>query len=227
MVYCDGMRTNLILGVFLGVAVLAAGGTDDDATTHHRFDDVEHWVEIFEDSTRAEWQKPGQLVAALEIHAGMVVADIGAGTGYFNPYLSRAVGPQGKVLALDTEPGLVAYMNERAERDETPNVTARRCDPGDPGLDPHSVDRILIVDTYHHFDDRRDYFRRLREALAPDGTVTIVDFKKEPLPVGPPVDHKLARAQIVSEMEHAGYRLVREPDLLPYQNFLVFADRGR
>jgi ubiquinone/menaquinone biosynthesis C-methylase UbiE len=216
------MKIYLIPMLLLGVATLASGGTDDDATTHHRFEDVKHWVEVFDDPTRAEWQKPAELVEALNIKEGMVVVDIGAGTGYFNPFLSRAAGVQGRVLALDLEPGLVAHMNERAKREETPNVTARHCAPNDPGLEAHSADRILIVNTYHHFDDRLDYFSRLRQALAPDGTVSIVDFKKVALPVGPPVEHKLSREQIVTEMEHAGYRLVNEPDVLPYQNFLVF-----
>jgi ubiquinone/menaquinone biosynthesis C-methylase UbiE len=219
------MRLILSLALFVGMATLATAGTDDDATTHHRFEDVKHWVDVFDDPTRAEWQKPAELVEALNILEGMVVVDIGAGTGYFNPFLSRAAGPQGRVLALDLEPGLVAHMNERAKREETSNVTARQCASDDAGLELHSVDRILIVNTYHHFDDRHDYFSRLRQALTPDGTVSIVDFKKIALPVGPPVEHKLAREQIVTEMEHAGYRLVKEPDVLPYQNFLVFADR--
>jgi len=226
MVYACAMRINPVVVLFLGMATLAVGGTDDDATTHHSFEDVEHWVDVFDDPTREEWQKPQQLVDALKLKEGMVVADIGAGTGYFNPYLSRAVGAEGRVIALDTEPALVVYMNERAAREETPNVTARLCKPADPGLEPHSIHRILIIDTYHHFDDRKTYFGRLRQALGPNGTVTIVDFKKEPLPVGPPMEHKLSRDQIVSEMEHAGYRLVQEPDVLPYQNFLVFADRS-
>jgi cyclopropane fatty-acyl-phospholipid synthase-like methyltransferase len=197
----------------------------DDATTHHPFDNVAQWVRVFDDPTRAEWQKPEELVKALGLEKGMSVADIGAGTGYFNRFLSRAVGAEGKVYAVDTEPEMVAHMKERAEKEGTPNVIPLLAEPADPKLPEGSVDRILIVDTYHHFDDRLQYFDRLKGALKPGGLIAIVDFKYEPLPVGPRREHKLPRGQIVGEMEVAGFRLVREPDFLPYQNYLIFAPR--
>ena len=102
------------------VVVLAAGsvaGTtpdgapagEHDATAHHAFDDVEHWVSVFDDPARDEWQKPAFVVERLGVRAGMRVADLGAGTGYFSRYLSRAVAASGTVYAVDTEPKLVAY----------------------------------------------------------------------------------------------------------------------
>jgi SAM-dependent methyltransferase len=84
------------------------------------------------------------------------------------------------------------------------------------------VDRILIVDTYHHIDDRLNYFERVRTMLKPGGRVVIVDWHKRELPEGPPLEHKLAREQVIDEMQIAGYRMVDAPDILPYQYLLVF-----
>ena len=94
-----------------------------DATSHRRFDDVERWSAIFEDPARETWQKPAEVVKALGLRPGMVVADIGAGTGYFVGYLSSAVGRDGTVLAIEVEPTLVEHLRTRAEKEETANVT--------------------------------------------------------------------------------------------------------
>lgn len=203
----------------------APGGARDadDATVRHRFDDVAHWTKVFDDPSRDAWQKPAEVVAALELRPGAMVADVGAGTGYFARHLAAAVGPRGTVLAVDVEPALVEHLRERAEREKLANVTPVLGSADDPRLPAGKVDLVLLIDTYHHIDDRIDYARRLRAALAPGGRVAIVDWQKRELPVGPRVEHKLEREQIVGEMTAAGYRLVAEPDLLPYQCFLIFA----
>jgi ubiquinone/menaquinone biosynthesis C-methylase UbiE len=152
----------------------------------------------------------------------MCVADLGAGTGYFLPYLSKAVGKGGCVLALEPEPNLVVHIRERAEKGELENVTPVLVSFDDPRLPDASVDLVLIVDTFHHLDDRLRYLRRLRRALKPGGRVAIVDWFKRPLPEGPPPEHKLARDQVVQEMGAAGYVLNEEPKILPYQYFLIF-----
>ncbi len=194
----------------------------DDATASHSFAEVDKWVALFDDPAREEWQKPGQVVRSLMLKPGMTVADLGAGTGYFNRLLSEAVGADGKVLAVDIEPAMVAYMKERAQREKTPNVTALLAEPADPKLPLGEVDLILIVNTYHHFDDRLEYFGRLKGALKPGGRLAIIDFQKRPLPVGPEPEHKLERGQVAEEMKAAGWALEREPEFLPYQYFLIF-----
>ena len=132
----------------------------DDATSTHDFADVKYWSSVFDDPARDVWQKPKELVASLDIRRGSVVADLGAGTGYFSRYLAAAVGPDGTVLAVETEPNLVAHLRERAERENTPNVEPVLASPADPRLPAGGVDVILVVDTYHHIDDRRTYARR-------------------------------------------------------------------
>lgn len=194
-----------------------------DATMNHPFDDAERWSKVFDDPERAAWQKPAEVAAALEIEPGMVVADIGAGTGYFLEYLSREAGPRGMVLAIDTEADMVAHMGRRMSAAGVTNVVPVLALPGDPFLPRGRIDRILIVDTYHHIDDRLAYFGRLRDTLTPGGRLAIIDFFKKPLPVGPPPEHKLERAFVVEEMVEAGWRLAGEPEkLLPYQYFLIF-----
>jgi len=201
--------------------------SSDDATVHHGFEDVERWVKMFDDPGRDAWQKPGELIEALRIRPGDRVADIGAGTGYFERRLSLAAGSSGTVYAVDVEPGLVAYMRARAEREGTANVVPVLASFDNPRLPAGSVDLVLIVDTFHHIDGRIRYFRDLRNVLRPGGRVAIVDFEKRDLPVGPPVEHKLSKEEIVSEMTSAGYRLARDLDeILPYQYALVFEPRA-
>ncbi len=193
-----------------------------EATSHRRFDDVEHWKEVFDAPGRAEWQKPEEVIGVLGLEAGMVVADLGAGTGYFSPHLSKAVGKTGAVLAVETEPNLVAYLRERAEAEGTANVVPVLASSDNPRLPHASVDLVLIVDTFHHIDDRLTYFRSMKQVLRQGGRVAIVDWREGKLPEGPAPDHKLAPEAVVAEMRSAGYDLVREHDFLPYQYFLVF-----
>ena len=213
----------LVLMFASACALRAEAPPSDDATSHHDFADVAYWSSVFDDPGRDAWQKPDELVAALGIARGDVVADLGAGTGYLSRRLAAAVGPDGTVLAVETEPNLVVHLRERAEREKTPNVVPVLASAADPRLPVGLVDLILVVDTYHHFDDRRAYLRTLRRFLRPSGRVAIVDWQKRELPVGPPMEHKLPREQVLDEMRASGYRLAAEHTMLPYQYFLVFA----
>lgn len=204
------------------VAALPALADEHTATSHHHFHDIEHWANVFESEDRAKWQKPDEVVKALDLKPGRNVADIGAGTGYFTRRFAAAVAPDGKAVGLDVEPGMVEYMNADAKKRGLGNYSARVVKPDDPGLAPASMDVVFFCDALHHIDDRVAYLRRLRTALKPGGRVADVDFKEGNLPVGPPPQHKLARAKVIDEFTHAGYRLAREQDFLPYQYFLEF-----
>lgn len=194
----------------------------DDATVRHPFHGADRWAQFFDHPDRDRWQMPSEVVTALGLKPGMTVADIGAGTGYFNRFLAEAVGPSGRVLALDTEPEMVEHMKSRAEKEGTPNVRPLLVEPSDPKLPAGGVDVVMIVNTYHHIDDRLDYFRRMKKALKPGGRVAVIDYLKKPLPVGPREEHKISREHITGEMRTAGYRLAGEPEFLPYQYFLIF-----
>ena len=186
----------------------------------HRFEKAEDWVADFDDPARDAWQRPDDVVASLQLTAGMSVADVGAGTGYFEARLSRAVGPEGKVLAVDIEPDMVRYLGERAQREQLGNVTPQLARGDDPGLAPGSVDRVLIVDTWHHIPERVAYASKLRAALKPAGRVLIVDFKQD-AQHGPPPEHRLSPEQVLSELRAAGLAAELSAIALPEQYIAV------
>jgi ubiquinone/menaquinone biosynthesis C-methylase UbiE len=152
----------------------------------------------------------------MSISPGMTVADIGAGTGYFTEHLSAAVGPEGTVLALDIEPNLVEFIQQRAEQEGWGNVRAQVVAPDDPGLDAASVDRVLIVNTWHHIGERPAYVARLQEALRPGGAVFVVDYTRES-EHGPPVQHRLLPEEVAAELEAGGLTPEILDETLPEQ----------
>ncbi len=190
------------------------------APVGHRFQDADQWAKRFDAKERDKWQKPASVITYMEIEEGMHVADIGAGTGYFLPYLSKAVGSTGTVLGLDIEPDMVRYMTERAEREKMTNVQARVVSTTAPKLAPKSIDRILIVDTWHHLPLRVEYAKTLAASLSPDGRIVVVDFTMK-TKRGPKKSHKLAVSTIVSELEQAGLKTEVLKEELPDQYIIV------
>jgi SAM-dependent methyltransferase len=189
---------------------------------HERFEHAEDWVSRFEDPARDAWQKPQVVLEFLALARNSRVADIGSATGYFPVRIAAAV-PSGRVWGVDIEPDMVRYLNERARREKIGNLYSVLGTAGDP-LIPEPVDRILVVDTYHHLRDRAAYFRRTARYLAPGGRIVVVDFKKGEMPVGPPDHHKIPPEQMVAEMAEAGFQKLRQDDqALPYQFMIEFA----
>jgi SAM-dependent methyltransferase len=209
--------TSALVLLWLGVACAQTPHTHE-----HRFSGAERWARVFDDPARDRWQKPDEVIAALGLAPDATVADIGAGTGYFAARLARAL-PKGRVFAVDIEPDMVRYLGDRARRERLPNLQPVRGQPDDPQL-PEAVDCVLIVDTYHHIDDRVAYFARLRGHLKPGGAIAIVDFTLES-PLGPPRSARIAADAVRAEMARAGYALVAQHDFLPHQYFLVFRPR--
>lgn len=185
----------------------------------HRFEKADDWTAQFDDPARDEWQKPDEVIAALALSPGMTVADVGAGTGYFSARLAKSVGPTGKVLAVDIEPDMVRYLGERAKRENTPNVEARLGAPDDPKLGTSTVDRILIVDVWHHVAARGDYAKKIAAAVKPGGSVFVVDFTLD-AKRGPPPEHRLSSDAIKADLEGAGLRVSLVEESLPDQYIL-------
>lgn len=188
-------------------------------THEHGFRDAEKWAQVFDDPARDAWQKPHDVIEALSLKPDAVVADIGAGTGYFAVRLARML-PRGRVYAVDVEPAMVKYLAERAQREGRKNIIAVAAKPDDPRL-PDKIDLLLLVDVYHHIDAREQYFRRLRPALKPGGRIAIIDFRLDS-PQGPPRQARIAPEQVKAELAKAGYALFEEHSFLPRQYFLVF-----
>jgi arsenite methyltransferase len=187
----------------------------------HEFQDAQYWAKIFESPARAQWQKPDDVVKALDLKPGETVVDIGAGTGYFTRRFAKAVGPSGEALGLDIEPGMIDYMKADAKKLGLKNYEARVAKPDDPGLAPHSADVVFFCDVLHHVDSRVAYLKEIGPALKPDGRVAVVDFK-DTAPFGPPASMRITREHMINEFRQVGYHLAREHDFLPYQYFLEF-----
>lgn len=202
---------------------LAAGAAAQPPGTHpHDFHGAEHWAHVFDDPARDAWQKPHEVIQALRLKPDAIVADIGAGTGYFSARLSRRL-PGGKVYAVDVEPGMVKYLGERAEREGLKNVFPIRASATESNL-PEPVDLALLVDVYHHIEHRARYFDNLKNSLKAGGRVAIIDFRMD-ASEGPPRAARIPPEQAKREMAKAGYRAVAEERFLPEQYFLVFAPR--
>ncbi len=215
------MKRRLVLTALLaGVAGAACAQVHHQhpGAADHRFDNAESWARVFDDPARDAWQKPDEVVRALALAPGARVADVGAGTGYFAVRLARAV-PQGTVYAVDLSADMVKYLGERARREGLANLRALQGAPDKPNL-PEPVDVVLLVDVYHHIDSRIEYFRALRQSLAPGGRVAIIDFRPESRR-GP--RHKVAASQVTDEMRRAGFAVMSSHDFLPDQYFIVFA----
>ena len=189
---------------------------------HHSFGNAETWAKEFDDPARDAWQKPDEILDALQFARTVSVADIGAGTGYFSARIAKRV-PDGKVFAVDIEPDMVRYLGERAHRERLHVLQPVQASADSPKL-PEPVDVALVVDTYHHIDDRIAYFSRLKSSLRSGGRLAIVDFKID-APEGPPPEHRIPPEKVRAELEQAGYRLVTTHEFLPRQYFLVFQVR--
>lgn len=188
-------------------------------THHHGFSDARKWSKIFDDPQRDAWQKPHDVIAALKLKPDAVIADIGAGTGYFAVRFARIV-PKGKVYAADTEPDMVKHLAARAKDESLGNLIALKVTPENPQL-PERADLIVFVDVYHHIDSREAYFRKLKDLLRPGGRLAIMDFTLD-APQGPPRRTRVAPERVKEELSRAGYTLAEEHGFLPYQYFLVF-----
>jgi ubiquinone/menaquinone biosynthesis C-methylase UbiE len=194
-------------------------GDQSDGAFHRRFDGAEEWAKKFDDPARDAWQKPEDVLNALRLEPGAVVADIGAGTGYFSVRIARRV-LQGKVLATDVEPDMVRYLGQRAQREGLSNIVPVQASADAANL-PEAADLILVVDTYHHIGHRIQYFAKLKASLRPGGRLVIVDFTAAS-PEGPPAEHRIAPEKVAEELGAAGYELAETRDILPRQYFLIF-----
>ena len=188
----------------------------------HRFGDAEKWAHVFDDPKRDDWQKPHEVIRALALPEGAVVADVGAGTGYFAARLAHML-PKGKVYAADVEPDMVRHLAARAKKEKLANLAAVQSTPEDAQL-PEKVDLALFVDVYHHVDDRARYFARLKDSLKAGGRVAIVDFTLDSS-FGPPPRARIHPDRVKAELSAAGYTLVESHDFLPEQYFLIFKPR--
>ena len=215
------LRT-IFSGMLLALSLLGSGMVRADEQHPHHPMPLDQYIALLEDPQRDEWQKPDAVIHALKLKEGQVVADIGAGSGYFTVRLARAVGQKGQVFAVDIDEGMLGYLRQRLAQEKIANVQVMQVPPHDPLLIDGSLDLAFICNTYHHLEDREVYLRKLRKALKPDGRLVIVDFyKKEGIPVGPPMSMRLGEETIKKELQAAGMQVAEKLTILPYQYILI------
>jgi ubiquinone/menaquinone biosynthesis C-methylase UbiE len=210
----------MILGQSL--APVQSTATRSQEEMHRLHQDSKAYIALLEDPKRDEFQKPMEVVTALDLKEGEVIADIGSGSGYFTFRFAHHVGDKGRVFAVDVSPDMIVYVNRRIRDLKLRNVTTILAAPDDPLLVDSSIDRFFFCEVWHHIENRPAYLALIKKMLKPGGQVIMVDFQKRELPVGPPVSMKISREDLLKEMEGAGFYVIKEHNFLPYQYFLVF-----
>jgi predicted methyltransferase len=207
-----------------GTAAHAAPGASSTINQPFAGPDLSHWPSIFERPGREVFDQRFQILAAIRLEGGMRVADIGAGTGLFSTLFARAVGPSGRVYAVDVSPGFVSTISGRARAEGLTNILALQNTQKDTGLEPESIDLAFVCDTYHHFEDPAAMLSSIHRALVPGGTLIIIDYERRPDRSSPWVlSHvRAGREQVAREVRAAGFRLVEEPAILRDNYFLRF-----
>jgi ubiquinone/menaquinone biosynthesis C-methylase UbiE len=204
------LATLLVIGLLLGAALFLFGA------------DISK-MELTRITSRAGWQLPDRVMEHLDIEPGDYVADIGAGDGYFSFILADAVGPNGRVYAVEVDDDLIEKLETSVKEKGLTNITVVKGDFDDPRLPDGTVDLIFLCHSYHHIEDRSDYFNRLRNDLDGNGRVAIIDLKPTPLvKLLLPSNHWTTVELMNSEMQLAHYRVEASYDFLPGQSYSIY-----
>ncbi len=171
---------------------------------------------------REHEEAPTRAIALLNLTPGDVVADLGAGSGYMTVRLARAVGPGGRVFAVDIQPEMLALLTARMAREKLANVTTVLSTPDDPRLPDNTLDLVLMVDVYHELAQPQIVLRHLKKALKPSGRLVLLEYRKEDpkVPIRP--EHKMSVADAKAELAAEGFTLAAVKEDLPRQHILIF-----
>jgi 2-polyprenyl-3-methyl-5-hydroxy-6-metoxy-1,4-benzoquinol methylase len=194
----------------------------NSANEHMHESTTQELIDRFESPERDAYQQPTKVLDYLGNVKGLKILDIGAGSGYFSFKLLTAGA---NVIAGDVNDEFLAYIKNKKETEfnNNPNLELRKLPFDSPNLKPQEVDKVLIVNTYHHIENRETYFAQVLKGLKPGGELVLIDFFKKELPVGPPVDHKIDEQQVQEELKKAGFTQFEvNKDLLEYQ-FIIRA----
>jgi ubiquinone/menaquinone biosynthesis C-methylase UbiE len=183
------------------------------------------YIWMLEREEREEFQKPEQVMKALELSPGMRVADVGCGSGYFTVKVAKEIGPDGKIWAIDAWQDMLDHLERRLLIEEIENVELVKVEREDPQIPDHSADVILMVDVYHYIKERVAYGQKLRKGLAPGGRLIVIDYIPKSLeerPWGPPPRQHMSEEELTADLVQAGFKKVKQHDFLPEQYFVVY-----
>ncbi len=179
-------------------------------------------AEWLEREERSREEQPEKAIAQLSLKPGMIVADVGAGTGFYTMRLARAVAPNGVVFANDIQPGMLERLKAKASAQHLTNIVAVLGDESDPRLPEGKLDLVLLVDVYHEFSRPQRMLEGIRRALKPGGALVLLEFRKEDpsVPIRP--EHKMSVAEVKAEVIPEGYVFEKVVDTMPWQHILFF-----
>ena len=209
-----------LLALLFSTAALAQQTTMPRPTTARM---LESRVAGYERTERDAWMKPDEVVKTLELKNGDVVADIGAGSGYFSRRFANAVAPNGKVYAVDIDAEVLGYLKDRAAKENLSNLVTVISKEDDPLLPAGAVDLAFFCDATHHISGRVEFYRKVVAGLRANGRMAIIDFPPGSPRTGHAANELIPQAQVISEAEQAGFRFAKAHELLlPGFYFLVF-----
>ena len=177
------------------------------------------WLERRE---RVDEEEPDRALRLLKLPKGAVVADVGAGSGYFTVRLAKLVGPAGRVYASDIQRGMLDLLAKNVAKARLDNVTPVLGALDDPRLPAGTMDLVIMVDVYHEFSQPQAMLARIRESLKPGGRLALLEYRAEDPDVPIIPSHKMTKAQVKLEVEHEGFRQLQVYDDLPRQHLIVF-----
>ena len=178
---------------------------------------------------RDQQQKPGQLVHDMGVQKGMTVADVGTGIGYMLPFLSRAVGPDGHVIAEDIFDDFLAAARDRAENQKLTNVAFVKGTETDPNLPEGQMDEVLVLDAYHHFDYPEKMLAAIHKSLKDGGKLVVVEYYKRPeaMPNGRALTHvRLDMPDAIKEIEANHFHLVMEKETIRNSQYMLVLEKS-
>jgi len=177
-----------------------------------------------EERTREE--EPEKAIAQLNLKPGMMVADVGAGTGFYSIRIAKAIAPNGVVFANDIQPGMLAKLTANAAAQNVKNIVTILGTESDPKLPTGKLDLVLLVDVYHEFSRPQSMLDGIRGSLKADGELVLLEFRKEDpsVPIRP--EHKMSVEEVKSEVSPEGYEFEKVVDTMPWQHILIFRKNG-
>jgi len=174
---------------------------------------------------RESEEDPDRLLSHLDLKPGLLVCDMGCGNGFYSLKIAKAIGPEGRVLAVDIQPEMLQLLSRRSIEANVENIDMILGTTTDPKLPDNKVDLVLMVDVYHEFSDPKSMLEKIRKSLKPTGKIALVEFREEDASVPIRPEHKMSKRQILKEYEANGFQLLSQYDGLPWQHLMFLGPK--